>query len=258
MNESVLSFLLIFGVGLVAGFASTMAGVSSFLTLAVLEFAGLPSAMANGTNRIAVEARNLMAVLGFRSKGVFDLKLSVRLAIPTLLGAVLGAYIVIDLPTEVFHRILAVVIIIMLIPILFDAKKWIKTRWLKPQGSQISPRQRLVIYLAFFAVGVYGGAIHAGIGFILIAMLGLLTGEDLVRIASHKVFIIATYTLFTLILFAINGQINWIYGLVLAAGEGIGGWVASRLAVSRGERLVRTVLVIMLAVLAVRYLGIIP
>jgi len=253
MDISFLKLAMIFGAGLMAGFASTMAGGSSFLTLAVLEFAELPSAMANGTNRVAVEARNIMAVLGFRSKGVSDFGQSLHFAAPALLGAILGAYVVIDMPAEVFQKILAAAMVIMLVPTLFDSKKWLQ----RPEGP-LTTRRRLLAYLAFFVVGIYGGAIHAGIGFLLIALLVLVTGEDLVHTASHKAFVIAVYTLFALFLFALKGQIHWGFGLALAAGEGTGGWVASRLAVSKGETLVRIVLAIMLIVVALRYLGIIP
>jgi len=52
--------------------------------------------------------------------------------------------------------------------------------------------------------------------------------------------------------------VNWILGLVLSLGQGLGAWIASRLAVAKGERLIRVALMVMLAVLSVRYLGIIP
>lgn len=253
MDVSLPKILAIFFTGLVAGIASTMAGGSSFLTIAVLEFAGLSSTMANGTNRVAVEVRNIMAVLGFRSKGVSNLRLSVHFAIPALLGAILGAFVAIDLPTTVFHRILAVAMPIMLIPILFDGKGWLENR-----KVEFTPRRRLLAYVAFFALGIYGGAIHAGVGFFLITTLVLVTGEDLVHTVSHKVFIIAVYTVFALSLFALSGQVHWGLGFALAAGEGIGGWTASRLAVSKGEGLVRIILTVMLIVVSVRYLEVIP
>ena len=100
MNTSPLQIIIILGAGLIAGFMNTMAGGGSFLTLAALEFAGLPSAMANGTNRVAIAVQTIMAVLGFRSKGISNFKLSIQLAIPTLIGAIIGAYTVIDLPSH--------------------------------------------------------------------------------------------------------------------------------------------------------------
>lgn len=253
MDVTPIQIAIILVAGLVAGFVNTMAGGGSFLTLAALDFAGLPIVMANGTNRVAIEVQNILAVLGFKSKGVSDWKLSLQFAIPALLGAILGANVAINLADDVFRRVMAVAMILMLVILVVNPKKWLANRQV-----EMTPTRRIVGYLVFFAVGFYGGAIQAGVGFLLIASLVLVAGLDLVRTNSHKVFIIAVYTVFALATFAIRGQVNWILGVVLAIGNGSGGWIASRLAVEKGEKLVRIVLGVMLVVLAVRYLGIIP
>lgn len=253
VSVSLVQIVIILGAGLVAGFINTMAGGGSFLTLAALEFAGLPSAMANGTNRVAVEAGTILSALGFRSKGISNPRLSLQFAIPALLGAVLGAYLVIDLPKAVFHKVLAVAMLLMLAILILNPKKWLKRGEVDFSGSR-----RLLGYLVFFIVGIYGGAIQAGVGFLLIGSLVLVAGLDLVRTNSHKVFIVGTYTLFALLMFALRGQVNWLMGLVLSVGNGAGSWIASRLAAEKGEKVVRIVLGLALAVLSVRYLGIIP
>jgi hypothetical protein len=253
MNASLIQIIIILFAGLVAGFVNTMAGGGSFLTIAALELTGLPIVMANGTNRVAVQVQTIMAILGFRSKGVSDTKLSIQFAIPALFGAILGAYLVIDLPTTIFRRFMAVAMLMMLLILIINPKRWFKER-----EVELTPKRKLLGAVAFFVVGIYGGAIQAGVGFLLIASLVLVAGVNLVRANSHKVFIVATYTLFALATFALKGQVNWILGLILAVGNGVGGWLASRLAVEKGENLVRLVLGIMLAVLSVRYLGLIP
>lgn len=253
MSITLLQSVVVLAAGLLAGFINTMAGGGSFITLVALEFAGLPSAMANGTNRVAIEVGAIMSALGFRSKGISDFRLGLHFAIPALLGAILGAYVVIDLPESIFHRVLAVAMLFMLATLVFDPKKWLRNRQIK-----LTPARRLLIYPAFLAIGFYGGAIQAGVGFFLMAALVLLAGLDLVRTNSQKVFIVAVYTVVALALFALNGQVHWILGLILSMGNGVGGWVASRLAAAKGEKIVRVILGIMLAVMAVRYLDIIP
>ncbi len=61
--------LVVFAVGLVAGFLNVMAGGGSLITLPVLLFLGLPVAVANGTNRIAILVQNVAAVTIFRRQG---------------------------------------------------------------------------------------------------------------------------------------------------------------------------------------------
>ncbi|HUV94715.1 MAG TPA: sulfite exporter TauE/SafE family protein [Anaerolineae bacterium] len=253
MDTSWQQVLIVLGAGLVAGFVNTMAGGGSFITLPALMFAGVPAAMANGTNRVAIEVGAILSVLGFRRKGVSHPRLGLQLAIPASVGAILGANVVIDIPELVFHRILAVAMVVMLAILILNPKKWLQNRQV-----EITPRRRALAYLAFLALGFYGGAIQAGIGFLLIATLVLAAGQDLVHTNSTKVLIVSIYTLFALGLFAVKGEVNWPLGLLLSVGNGGGGWLASQLAVEKGDKLVRVVLGVMLALMAVRYLGMIP
>ena len=251
MQLTLVQIAVILAAGFVAGFVNALAGGGSFLSLAALEMAGLSAALANGTNRVALVVESVLAFFGFRSKGVSDLRQSVQFAIPALLGAIVGAYVIIELPTIIFHRALAVAMLIMLVTIVFNPGRWLQQRQIV-----MTPRQRLLAYPVFFLIGIYGGAIQAGVGFFLMAALVLLAGLDLVRTNSHKAVIVGVYTLFALGMFAWRGQVHWVLGLALAVGNGSGAWIAGRLAAERGERVVRIVLGAALILLALRYLGI--
>ena len=115
MEFNFLHVLLLFGTGIAAGFLNTVAFGGSLLALPVLIFLGLPTAVANGTNRIAIFCQNFSAILGFRRKGVSDFNYSILLAIPAVIGAVIGATIAVDIKDAVFNLILAVVMITMLV-----------------------------------------------------------------------------------------------------------------------------------------------
>ena len=145
----------------------------------------LPAASANGTNRVAVLVQNIAAVLGFRSKGVFDYRQSMTFALPSVLGSVVGAMVVVQLDETIFHRALAVAMVVMLLTLVFDTDKWIKEK-----RAGMGPISPWIIYPVFFLVGFYGGAIQAGVGFFLIAALvavgavaGAYAGKFLVSIA---------------------------------------------------------------------------
>jgi len=83
----------------------------------------LPSATANGTNRIAVLVQSAVAVAGFRHKGVYDLRLGLILGVPGLIGSILGARLAIDLPDALFNNVLAAVMLLVLVVILFEPHK---------------------------------------------------------------------------------------------------------------------------------------
>lgn len=242
--------IVILVAGFVCGVINTLAGGGSFLTLAALDLVGLSSSMANGTNRLAIVVQNLLAVAGFRSKGVSNFRASLHFALPALVGAVLGAYLIIDLPEVVFQRALGVAMLVMLAILILNPQKW-----LSGHPVEMTRARKVLVYVVFFFIGIYGGAIQAGVGFLMIAALVLTAGVDLVSANMHKVFIGAVYTVFALATFALRGQVHWLLGIVLAIGNGTGAWFSSRLAAEKGQGLVRVVLAVTLVILAARYLG---
>ncbi len=106
------------------------------------------------------------------------------------------------------------------------------------------------IYLIFFFIGIYGGFIHMGIGYFLLMGIVLGAGFDLVKANAIKVFIVMIYTPFTLVVFLLNGLIDWKYGLIMAIGGVAGALIASRLAVSKGVVFVKWVIVIVILITA--------
>ena len=83
--EEYYKLLILIPVGIIAGFINTVAGGGSLLSLPVMIFMGLPPAMANGTNRVALFLQNVSGVAGFKSKGIFVFPYSLWLGISALL-----------------------------------------------------------------------------------------------------------------------------------------------------------------------------
>jgi uncharacterized protein len=237
---------VVFIVGIIAGFINTLAGGGSLLTLPILIFLGLPTAVANGTNRLAIITQCLFAVTGFRRNGVSNFRLSLLLSVPALLGAIIGAQFAVDISDILFKRVLAIIMLLVLGLILWNPRRDV--------GSMMSSgRSHLIItMIVFFFIGFYGGFIQVGVGFIIIAALTTITGLNLVETNSHKVFIVGIYTIFALIVFAFNGKMCWEIGLCLAAGMGLGGWMGSHWAVAKGERWIRFVLTICVIAMAIK------
>lgn len=246
---------VIFIVGTIAGIINTLAGGGSLLSLPILIFFGLPTAMANGTNRLAIMVQCVFAVAGFKRKGVSDFKLSIVLSIPAFIGAIIGAQIAVDISDHLFKRMLAVVMIFVLYFIVWPPTK---KQHIKNHGFDVQHgggKTRLItMMIIFFFIGIYGGFIQAGVGFLIIAAMTTIGGLGLVDTNSHKVFIVGFYTLFALLVFVFNDKIYWGLGLALAAGNGLGGWIGSYLAVSKGERWLKIFLPICVVVMAAKLL----
>ena len=230
--------LLLAGVGVAAGWMNVMAGGGSMLSVPVMLFLGIPGPVANGTNRIAILAQNIVAVTTFFRQGHADFRLSLSLALAAVPGAILGAMIGVHLDGPWFERTLAVIMIIVMI-----------LMWARPAKSDAQTgvreltRSRLVWgHICMVGAGLWGGFIQIGVGFILMPILYRVLGLDLVRVNMHKVFIVLVYTVVALVVFASQLQLLWLVGLSLAAGNAIGGWLGARTTTLKGETGVRIVL----------------
>ncbi len=240
--------LLLFGVGLVAGVLNVLAGGGSLLTLPVLLFLGLPAATANGTNRVAILAQNAVAVQGFQRKGLLPWRLALLCTAPALFGSVLGAQWAVKVDDALFRRILALVMLGVCVVMIADP-----ARRLRFDPARLGPARTAALMVSFFGIGVYGGFIQAGVGFLIITGL-LVHGLDLVRINAVKVFLVGAYTVTALAVFVAHGEIDWRLGLALAAGNALGGWVGTRLAIAKGHAWIRRLVLVVVVLFALRLL----
>jgi len=150
----------------------------------------------------------------------------------------IGAWIAVDINEEVFEKAIAVVMLMMLVFIVYKPQKWIKER-----TKMVERKVTVWQVILFFFIGVYGGFIHVGVGYFLLAGLVLGAGYELVKANAVKVLIILLYSPFTIFIFFANGQINWAYGLIMAIGNVVGALIASRMAVKKGAKFVRWVII---------------
>ena len=106
--------------------------------------------------------------------------------------------------------------------------------------------------IVFFFFGIYGGFINAGLGFLMLLFLNFVHRMTLVRANATKVVVVFTYMLSALLVFALNDKVIWFVGLILAIGNGAGAWVASRFSVKKGDGFIKTFLVIMVSIMAIK------
>ncbi len=241
---AVTDLLLLAAAGLVAGVVNVIAGGGSFLTLPVLIFLGLPAGVANGTNRVALLLQNVGAVSGFARHRVLPWEFARRVAPAAVAGAAVGAWLATRTGDDAFRRILALLMLALTL--------WTLARRDPAAGAE--PRRRATGWLlavTFFAVGVYGGFIQAGVGFLL---LGATTigGLDLVRGNAVKVFCVLAWTFVTLTIFAWAGRVEWGAGAVMGVGNLAGSQLGVRLTVLRGHVWIRTVVSVTIVLFALR------
>ncbi len=234
------SALLLFGVGTVAGILNVTAGGGSMITVPILIFLGVDPLVANGTNRIAIVVQNLFAVAGFKRQGKSNFRKTLRLAAAAVPGALIGAVIAAHVSSAAFKSVLPAVLLFSSATLFIPASRLENLR-MRSEGSWLP-------YVALFFIGMYGGFVQIGVGFLFMAGLRGLLAMDLVSVNSHKVAIVLLYTVPALGIFLLSGQVDWLLGLLLGAGTATGAVLGTRITVRAGDKWIR--LIVALAVLA--------
>jgi uncharacterized membrane protein YfcA len=245
------TILILVITGLVSGFINTVAGGGSLLTLPVFIFMGFPSDIANGTNRVAIFFSSLSSTYAFRRQGIRGLRYGMWLGVAAMAGAIPGAWIAMKMDDQIFERVLAIIMFIVADFIVIEPL-------LRNQFDYElqSPARLAIALLIFFFIGIYGGFLQAGVGFLIIAALSAINRMNLVKSNNIKSIVTFFLTIIALSMFAVNGKIDWKYGLILAVGQSAGGWAGSHWSVRKGEAWIRRVLLVMIILMALKLLGV--
>jgi uncharacterized membrane protein YfcA len=243
------SIAILFFAGLAAGTINSIAGGGSLFTLPLLIFLGLPPTVANGTNRIAIVSGSIGATMSFRRRGLIPLPWLKLAAPPALLGVVLGTWGAARIGDLAFQRILAVVLVVAAVWVVWNPMK-------PPTEGNPPPPDGGAGWLArgvFFAIGLYGGFIQAGVGFMVLGLTSA-HGLDLIRGNAIKGPLVLVFTTLAVVLLAFSGLVDWVMGLTLASGQVFGAMAGVRLQVLKGQAWVRNVLTAVIIVFALRLL----
>jgi len=252
MELTWISIIILICSGIIVGFINTLAGGGTVVSLSVFLFFGLPPMVANGTNRIAIVFQNITAVAYFQKNKLIDWQKIMSFAIPIILGSLTGAAITGHIPDKWFQYIFAGMVVLFGISLVCNPDRYIHER---PDlvNRKVNPLQ----YLIFFLLGVYGGFVHVGIGYLLLAVLVLINGYDLLKANVLKNVFVLCSVPFSLIIYALQGNVCWSFGLIHAIGNIIGASFAARLAVKKGAPFIRYIVLVLIGVVILQLLNVI-
>jgi uncharacterized membrane protein YfcA len=230
--------LALAGAGFVAGFVNVVAGGGSLLVMPLLVFLGVPEGTANGTTRVAIFVQNAVAAVAYGRRGELDFGMAKKLVPPAMLGALAGGLIGVRLSDAGVRVLLGWVMLGCAALAVWN-----------PRPAARAPAHGwLRVWPLMLGVGLYGGLIQAGVGYLILAGLTLVASVPLLQANIQKVVLVFAYTPIALLVFSSEGKVDYVLGAVLALGQALGGWFGALAALERGERLIRALLV--LAVLA--------
>ncbi|MBR7831052.1 sulfite exporter TauE/SafE family protein [Actinospica sp. MGRD01-02] len=214
--------LILLAAGVLGGLASTIASVASVVSYPVLLVLGLPPLAANVTNTVSLVLTGVGSVLGSRPELAGQRSRVRRLGLITALGGAAGAAVLLIAPGRAFAVVVPVLIGGASVALLAQPA----IRRLAPSAHSENSAWRLA---CVFAVAVYAGYFGAAGGVLMLAVLGTMLAEPLVRINAVKNAISGIANGVAAILFAVFAPVHWTYVPLLAVGFLVGGYIGPRL-----------------------------
>ena len=212
----------ILAAGAAAGAINAVVGSGTLITFPVLLAFGYPPVVANVSNTVGLVPGSAAGAVGYRRELTGQQARAVRLGAASLVGAIAGSVLLLELPASAFKKIVVVLIGIALAMIL--VQPWLSHRMAarrRPghKREQAGPAGTAAVV----ASGVYGGYFGAGQGILLLAILGLSIDDDLQRINALKVVLAGLVNLVAGVVFVIAAHVAWGAAGLIAAGSIVGG-----------------------------------
>jgi uncharacterized membrane protein YfcA len=230
-----LEAVAIFLAGVAAGTINTVVGSGTLITFPVLLSFGLSPLTANVTNTLGLVPGSFMGAYGYRDRLTGQKALVLRLGSASLIGALIGATLLLALPAEAFKAIVPVLIALALV--LVVAGSAINRRLAGHRhGSDEAPSRRL--WGATLGAGAYGGYFGAAQGVLLMGLLAAFHGGDVQRNNAVKNILAGIANLVAAVVFVIAARPDWWVVALIAAGSTLGGVIGARV----GRRLPPAVL----------------
>lgn len=236
--------------GLVAALINTLAGNGSLVSLAMLSSLGLPSNVANGTNRLGVLVQSIIGSYTFqKSDKAVDWKKNSGIILATIVGAILGSLVAVEINERYLDWFLGIMMLIMFFVILFNPGGRLTADTSSEQTSQWT-------LPSFFLIGMYGGFIQAGVGILLLMGLVTVAGKDLITSNGIKLLIVLAYTIPVLCIFIYAEQVNWWYATWLAFGQAVGARISAKFAVNNpsAKFWIRRLLLVIVLIASARFI----
>lgn len=235
-----------------AGIINSIAGGGTLLTFPSL-MAVLSPVMANATSTIAVFPGTLASAWAYRQDAGHPPKLLLWLLGPSVLGGILGTWLV----THTDERIFATLVpwLILVAALLFAVQPMV-ARYTKqaPAGAaELQGNRLLLLILVQFAVGLYGGYFGAGMGIMMLSALAYMGLRNVHEMNSVKTLLAGAINIAAAVLFIAEDKVVWRYAIPMALCCAVGGYWGARIALRVSPAIVRNVVIGIGVFLAIYY-----
>jgi uncharacterized membrane protein YfcA len=230
-----------------AGFMDAISGGGGLVTVPALLIAGFGPVAALGTNKLQGLFGSGSATLAYAASGHVDLRSQLPSALLSFVGAVVGAALATVMPGEWLRALLPLLLIAIALYFL-----------LKPDIGDVDRTRRMTPFMFGLMVvpliGFYDGLFGPGTGSFFMLAFVTLAGHGLLKATAHTKLLNFASNLGAFAAFALAGAVAWKIGLMMGAAQFLGARIGAALAMKKGARLIKPMLIVVCLALAVRLL----
>ena len=233
-SPSALQLLAIAAISAVGGAVNAIAGGGTLLTFPTLLGLGVPAISANATSTVALWPGSLASLMGYRRELAGIERWALHLAVPSILGGLAGAWLLVVTPEARFRAI--VPWLVFGATVLFAAQgpfmRWLRGRTSAEPNAVIERalHPSMAMLASQFFVGIYGGYFGAGAGIVMLGVFRLMGLTNIHQMNGLKNINGLCFNGVAAASFAVMGLVNWPIAAVMALGSSAGGHTMSRLA----------------------------
>ncbi len=245
-------FLIVCPMLFLAGLVDAIGGGGGLISIPAYLLAGLPVHQTIATNKLSSTCGTGLATIRFIKEGLVNW----RLALPTILFAMMGSSLGANLSMMMEEGIMETVLFIVLPVVAFIVLNPRIFHDNEEQEVTVNKKTMLVAILSAFVIGGYDGFYGPGTGTFLIIAFTLFAKLDIRTANAHTKVINLTTNITSLVIFFLNGQVAVTLGLAAAACNMAGNYVGASLAMTKGSKITRPVIILVLGLLFLKVLGI--
>ncbi len=248
---TVVEALLVLLAGIGAGTINTVVGSGTLITFPTLLAFGIPPVSATMSNAVGLVAGSVSGTWGYRRelRGQWP---RLRWQMPaSLMGALIGAWLLLTLPADAFESIVPVLLVLALILVITQTRIQRAVAGMAQRAgrstSVVTPTRLTMLIVWTFFTGIYGGYFAAAQGVLLVGLMGALLHNSLQEINAAKNLLTllvntVSATIYTVVAF---DRINWTAAAMIAVGSSIGGVVGARFGRRLPAPVLRAVIVLL-------------
>lgn len=233
-------------IGTISGFIGAIAGGGGLLSIPFLIFLGIPPQITLATNKFGGMGLSFGALYKFIKEKKIIWQYAIFLSFFGILGSLIGSRILLTIDTSILQKLIGV-LLILLIPTIFLKKSF------GIEEKETSRKRKVVGYICYFLISIIA-SFFGGMGIITMSIAIYFFGLPIIKANATELLSYSVFSLFSVIIFAFSGIINYQVGMVLFVGMLIGGYIGAHIAIKKGNKWVKFVFTIIVIASAIKIL----